>query len=183
MGCVRITSKMKISRRSSWFPSTKAACGPSLGRWPRSAGVADRIMRERSSPEPRRPGRGHRGKRPMGMTGEGRPERITELRPGVGPTHSTVEAPEGNEGVERRGRPGRIPLEEGGQGPDAGSGRLAAEPPAGEPRQRGETGRLGSRYCCITSMRWRSRGRSAPAKRRECRSRRGDRGQLRKGPG
>jgi len=48
----------------------------------------------------------------MGVTREGRPERITELRPGVGPAHSTVEAPEGNEGVEGRGRPGRIPLEE-----------------------------------------------------------------------
>jgi len=48
----------------------------------------------------------------MGVKREGRPERDTELRPGVGPAHSTVEAPEGNEGMEGRGRPGRILLEE-----------------------------------------------------------------------
>jgi len=48
----------------------------------------------------------------MGVKREGRPERVTELRPGVGLAHSTEEAPEGNEGVEGRGWPGRIPLEE-----------------------------------------------------------------------
>jgi RNA-directed DNA polymerase len=48
----------------------------------------------------------------MGAPREGRSEREAELRPGVGPVHSTREAPEGNEGVEGRGRPGRISLEE-----------------------------------------------------------------------
>lgn len=48
----------------------------------------------------------------MGVTCEGRPERVTEPRPGVGPAHSTCEASEGDEGVEGRGRPGRILLEE-----------------------------------------------------------------------
>ena len=42
----------------------------------------------------------------MGVLREGRPERGVELRPGVGPAHSTVEASEGNEEVEGRGRPG-----------------------------------------------------------------------------
>ena len=48
----------------------------------------------------------------MGAWHEGRPECNAELRPGVGPVHSTVEASEGNEGVEGRDRPGRIPSEE-----------------------------------------------------------------------
>ena len=42
----------------------------------------------------------------MGVLREGRPERRAELRPGVGPAHSTVEASEGNEEGEGRGRPG-----------------------------------------------------------------------------
>lgn len=48
----------------------------------------------------------------MGAMCEGRPEHRAELRPGVGPTHSTVEASEGDEGVEGRGRPGRNLREE-----------------------------------------------------------------------
>lgn len=44
----------------------------------------------------------------MGVMREGKPERSTELRSGVGPVHSTAEAPEGNEGVEGRDRPERI---------------------------------------------------------------------------
>lgn len=47
----------------------------------------------------------------MGVSREGQPERGAELRPGVGPAHSTNEASEGNEGVEGRGRPERIPRE------------------------------------------------------------------------
>ena len=48
----------------------------------------------------------------MGVMRKGRPECITELRSGVGPVHSTAEAPEGDEGVEGRGRPERISHEE-----------------------------------------------------------------------
>jgi len=42
----------------------------------------------------------------MGAPRKGRPERGAELRPGVGPAHSTMEALEGNERVEGRGRLG-----------------------------------------------------------------------------
>lgn len=47
----------------------------------------------------------------MGMRDEGRPESRVELRSGVGLAHTTIEAPEGNEGVEGRGGRGRSPSE------------------------------------------------------------------------
>jgi len=50
----------------------------------------------------------------MGAPCKGQPKRGAEPRSGVGPAHSTKEAPEGNEGVEGRGRPEGNPLEKAG---------------------------------------------------------------------
>ncbi len=50
----------------------------------------------------------------MGARCQGQPEQNAEPRSGVGPVHSTVEALEGNEGVEGRDRPGGNPSEKAG---------------------------------------------------------------------
>lgn len=79
------------------FPSAKAACAPPLGE-------GATLHRGRGLHHVRKVGNGTQEARPgptawspSGVVREGKPERIVELRPGVGSVHSTDEAVEDNE--------------------------------------------------------------------------------------
>ena len=102
-----------MSRRPSWFPTTKAVREPSILR----DGIAppgwETASRMNGSPrEPRGPA-GATGVS-VGARCKGQPEQGVEPRSGVGPVHSTVEPLEGNERGEGRDRPGGSPPEKAG---------------------------------------------------------------------
>jgi len=76
------------------FPYMKAACASSIGETMslhRSRGP-DHVRRVTFGTQEARPG--PLAWLPTGVQRKGRPERRTELRSGVGPTHSTDEAAE-----------------------------------------------------------------------------------------
>src|SRR5438067_2234414 len=98
-----------MSRRPSGFPSTKAACAPSLRE-------TVTLRRGRGLHHVRKVVIGTQEARsgpaawsPLGASREGKPKRGAELRPGVGSAHSTDEAAEGNEACGGKGPTRREP--------------------------------------------------------------------------
>ena len=90
----------------------------------------------------------------MGAFCEGQPERSAELRSGVGPAHSTVEALKGNERGEGRNPPGGSPSEKAGVRTQSRVALPLKLWRVYEAAQRNK--RPGLRHCCIMSMctRW-----------------------------
>ena len=85
------------SEDSTWVIATRDDLAPPGSR---AASRTKGCLRDPGDPT------GTIGRSTMGAPSKGRPELGAEPRSGVGPVHSTTEALEGNEGAERRDRPG-----------------------------------------------------------------------------